>query len=555
MHRRVVFSVLLWVLVPASLWAQERWLRGEVIHIGENGEKIPEVNVTVIMNLTDRSNTDSLGAFRISLPKAFKAGEKVRLDVDKPNWRIQYPLEGEAQIPDDPQKTLVEVRLLPVGSKLFWTHDRIEKFIQDTAEQSKQQVKPEGKPDEIDFSRYIKDWAAKYGFNPQQAREEIDKWIADIEKNQNDLYKLGLAAFAKKNFGEASVLFNESAELKAKKLEVVKQQEKKLTEEVVRDFRLAGDAHYNNYAFDQALQAYQRALPYVAKQQTPQLWAAILFDIGKTHTELGNRTTGLDIHRHLTAAVQAYNKALEVYTRETLPQDWAMTQNDLGIALKDQGIRTGGERGTQLLAEAVAAYRQALEVRTRETLPQDWAATQNNLGNALGDQGIRTGGERGTQLLAEAVAAYRQALEVRTRETLPPQWAQTHNNLAEAYVALKDWSNAAASYTYVLQVYPYAEKAYRTASDIYHEVLFQFPEAFELNQHWLERHPDDLSALSDFAEKYFTTGRFAECAQRISTLVENPTMKADTKIALHAIEIANLLALNNAAQVLDKLQT
>ena len=37
------------------------------------------------------------------------------------------------------------------------------------------------------------------------------------------------------------MLFNESAELKAKKLEAVKQQEKTLTEEVVRDFRLTGD--------------------------------------------------------------------------------------------------------------------------------------------------------------------------------------------------------------------------------------------------------------------------------------------------------------------------
>jgi tetratricopeptide (TPR) repeat protein len=193
-------------------------------------------------------------------------------------------------------------------------------------------------------------------------------------------------------------------------------------------------------------------------------------------------------------------------------------------------------------------------VYTRETLPQDWAMTQNNLGNALRDQGIRTGGERGTQLLAEAVAAYRQALEVRTRETLPLQWAQTHNNLAEAYVALKNWSNAAASYANVLQVYPDAEEAYRTASSIYHEILFQFSEAFALNQHWLEQHPDDLSALSDFAEKHFTTGRFTECAQRIGTLVENPTVEASTKIALRAIEIANLLALNNASQVPDKLQ-
>jgi hypothetical protein len=84
-----------------------------------------------------------------------------------------------------------------------------------------------------------------------------------------------------------------------------------LTEEVVRDFRLTGDAHYNNYVFDAALSAYQRALRYVAKDQTPQLWAAIILDIGKTHSELGIRTTGLDIHRHLTAAVQADNQALD----------------------------------------------------------------------------------------------------------------------------------------------------------------------------------------------------------------------------------------------------
>ena len=181
--------------------------------------------------------------------------------------------------------------------------------------------------------------------------------------------------------------------------------------------------------------------------------------------------------------------------------------------------------------------------------------TQNNLGIALRDQGIRTGGERGTQLLAEAVTAYRQALEVRTRETLPPQWANTHNNLAEVYVALQDWPNAAASYSNVLQVYPDAEKAYSTASYLYHEVLFQFPEAFVLNQRWLERHPDNLSALSDFAEKHFTTGRFHECAQRIGALVERPVVEVSTKIALRAIEIANLLALDNTAQVPDKLQT
>jgi hypothetical protein len=53
------------------------------------------------------------------------------LQIDKPGWRIRYPLEGEARIPADLDKELVQVQLLPVGSKLFWPHDRIEKLISD----------------------------------------------------------------------------------------------------------------------------------------------------------------------------------------------------------------------------------------------------------------------------------------------------------------------------------------------------------------------------------------------------------------------------------------
>jgi tetratricopeptide (TPR) repeat protein len=151
----------------------------------------------------------------------------------------------------------------------------------------------------------------------------------------------------------------------------------------------------------------------------------------------------------------------------------------------------------QHLKAAIIAYHQALEGYTREQLPQQWAMTQNNLGAVLQEQGTRTGGEAGARLLAEAVTAYRHALEVRTLETLPLQWAQTQNNLAQAYAHLEDWANAAASYTYVLQVYPDYKEAYQTAAYLYHEMLFKFPEAFALNEKWLARHPDDLSALSD----------------------------------------------------------
>ena len=131
--------MLFCVVLPGFLSAQERWLRGKVVSVDEHEQKRPEVNITVTMLETgDADNTNSLGLFRIFLKTIFKPGEKVTLVIDKPDWRIRYPLEGEARIPAELAKELVEVQLLPVGSKLFWTHDRIEKFITDVAEKSKQ---------------------------------------------------------------------------------------------------------------------------------------------------------------------------------------------------------------------------------------------------------------------------------------------------------------------------------------------------------------------------------------------------------------------------------
>jgi tetratricopeptide (TPR) repeat protein len=457
MRRWLALCMLMSLLLPGFVSAQERWLRGKVVRIGEHGEKIIEVNVTVALEgQGDPRSTNSQGEFRIFLKDIFKAGEKVTLVIDKPGWRIRYPLEEEARIPADLDKELIEVEFPPVGSKLFWTHDRIEELISNMAEKSKQQVTPEGRPETIDFSRYIKDWSVKHGFSAQQAKEEIDKWIADIETNQNDRYKLGLAEFAKKNFAEASKLFNEAAEYQTKELAEIRRkkkeaerEEKAAVEDLVRTIRLEGHAHYNNYIFDKALNAYHRALVYVSRQQTPQSWAATHIDIGRANWGLGIRAEGLDIGQYLSSAVKAYY----------------------------------------------------------------------------------------------------QALEVRTRETLLAQWVQAQNNLAQAYMHLEDWANAAASYAAVLTVYPDNKTAYNRAGYLYHEALFEFPMAFLLNQRWLEQNPADLSALSDFAEKHFTTGRFTEREQRIALLLTNPTVAPRVQIALQAIQIANSLALSNSALV------
>ncbi len=251
MRRRVLLaSVLVCLLLPPSSFAKDRFLQGRVLLVGEQDDLTPLVGQDVILvESGDTARTKEGGRFRLFLKDIFRPGTRMSLPVEKTGWRIQYPLEGDARVPDDLDKELIEVRLLPIGSKKFWSADRIEKFIRDTAEKAKEQIRPEGKPQDTDFSRYIKDWAVKYGFSAQQAKAEIEKWVAEAEQ-KNDPYQLGLAAYAKKNFGEAGKLFEESAKGKVRRAQGAFTTARQLTEEAIRDFRLAGDAHSNNYQFD-----------------------------------------------------------------------------------------------------------------------------------------------------------------------------------------------------------------------------------------------------------------------------------------------------------------
>lgn len=104
-------------------------------------------------------------------------------------------------------------------------------------------------------------------------------------------------------------------------------------------------------------------------------------------------------------------------------------------------------------------------------------------------------------------------------------------------------------------VYPKYERAYKIATLINHEIIFNYTEAFRLNQQWLEHNKGLLASEADFAEKHFTTGRFTECEERITRLLADPTLEANTKISLQAIEIANLLAIGKGSRVPSRMDS
>ena len=465
-----------------------RELHGEVFSI-ENGEQAPQFFPNVQMTLREfgaSGLTNDQGLFRIQLPVNVLSGQEVTLRHDKKGYAICFPLLGKQLIPADLTRP-VEIRMLPEGSKLFWTHERIEEFIARTAgESAKKPAGPAGRGDRpVGLYPGAGPALRLHRRRGPRADRQVD---GGGRKDVTDFRRQGMVAFAEKNFRLAGENFRRSAE----------EMEQQAAEEFrasAADRELSGDAFSNARDYRQALAAIPACAHVVEDVQRqprtsgdqdlsgtyrrcpanhlqvgeregrsrrasgragqsplprgsrPGVSAAdrpgsqILRSPAMGHDPeqpglalvgLGERLGGPEGLRRLSEAVEAYRQALTVRTRDDLPQDWAMTQNNLGLALTDLGERLGGPEGLRRLSEAVEAYRQALTVCTRDDLPQDWARTQNNLGNALADLGERLGGPEGLRRLSEAVEAYRQALTVRKRDDLPQDWAMTQNNLGNA---------------------------------------------------------------------------------------------------------------------------
>jgi tetratricopeptide (TPR) repeat protein len=490
-------SIQLFATVLSS--AQQRVLRGQVLLMGKDGQhdktqparKALKRARLELFGYGNPVRPSSSGQFELFLPDALKPGAPMTLTVEMNGYRIWEPADGNTRVPLDLATESLKVQMLPVGSKRFLSDEGIERLIEQAATNARKRLDKEDRedPPRVQLSRTIADWAYQYGFSAHQVKEEVDRWVALVERNRDDERRLALAAFARGEFEVAAGHARAAASLKLQRRALLEQEHRRLGEEAARDFELEGDAHYSNNEFAKALESYSQGLKYVSHQHSPQAWVSLMTGAANSHQELGKRVEGSAAREHLNEAVTALYRILEIATREALPQDWAATQNNLAIALRTQAERTEGEAGTRLLAQAVEAYRLALQVRTREALPQNWAATQNNLANALLTQAERTEGDAGTRLLAQAVEAYRLALQVYTREALPQHWATTQHNLAIALSIQAERTEGDAGTRLLAQ----AVEAYRLALQVYTREA--------LPQHWATTQHNLAIALRTQAER------------------------------------------------------
>ena len=566
-----------WVLTSLAVAIFSSVVMGQQIRlagrlISDEGKPVPNVRVSIADEQS--APTDKNGKFSIRLPAKLKEGERVVIILDNTLLFINHPLDGDWSIPPigPSGRQPLEVIVAGRGSKAVWTDARIEK----------------------ELKQNLDDLFKKYGSAPDVTKAAFEKWATTQSGIGNSLREQSTRAEGP----EAVRLLGEAAAAYRRTLSVLTRdsmpQDWATTQHnlgyVLQEQGVRATGPGAIRLISEGVAAYREALSVRTREQLPLQWAMTQNDLGNALQAQGVRSEMAEAQRLLAEATAAYREALLVFTREYVPQEWAKTQHNLGSALQEQGTRTEGPEGQKLLSEAVAAYRQALLVRTREQLPRAWAITQNSLGNALQAQGTKAEAPESQRLFGEALAAYREALVVFSREQTPAlwamtkhnvasalqeersfgeaviayreallvwtrqqrpqQWAMAQNNLARAYYNLKEWASAAECYENVLEVYPEFRPAYERARFLEHEVLFNYQRALKLNESWLQRNPNDLLAAANFAENYFTTGNFEECARR------TPSVLSDAKLSipLRVLEIANLIALNRSAEVPAKMK-
>lgn len=152
---RWVSTISLILLLGTSATAQRITLNGRLKT--DSGISVPHTRISVAGGPS--RTTDSKGQFSLPLSNDFREGERVIIIVHKPNWVINYPLDGEWNLPNTKLQSIqaLDVIIVPRGSKALWTHARIEKEISKLSDQLAQAKRP------MEFSAYLNQLANKLG--------------------------------------------------------------------------------------------------------------------------------------------------------------------------------------------------------------------------------------------------------------------------------------------------------------------------------------------------------------------------------------------------------
>jgi len=136
---------------------------------------------------------------------------------------------------------------------------------------------------------------------------------------------------------------------------------------------LAAAGHDNMTLLERSLDAYEKSLSAITKENDPDVWAEIKNNIGVIHWHMFELKTD---KAFVDNALQAFDEAQSVRTRRDQPIQWGATQTSKATALFCLGEDLGD---VEILTTAAEWLKEALEELTKDRLPHEWSVCTHNL--------------------------------------------------------------------------------------------------------------------------------------------------------------------------------
>jgi tetratricopeptide (TPR) repeat protein len=427
--------------VPPASAEPVRELKGRLVTLGKDDrdQKPLKAVIVTVQETQDNDTTNDHGLFTIKLSKELKAGQTVTLthdkkDCNKKDFVVIHPdFYGRVRVPAVGE--VVEVWAVEQGSRFILMDRRLERFVERVADEAATRARQPGMPPALDWNVEVARLAREGGFREEEVLGRIREWARKAKEDRTDYRRMGLAAFAEKNFGLARENFREAA--------------RRNKREAARDLVSAGECAYAGGEYAKAIGDYSEAAKLLDPVRDRSLLREVWIKRAVAQTAFGEIGEPERAVRWLREAIQMYRDLLSALDQKTEKENWAIVQNNLGYALGVLGERSAGAEGVKYLQDSAAACREALEVCTQEHSPQLWAMTQLNLASALGALAALSSGAEGVKYLQDSAAACREALEVCTQEHSPQLWAKARLGLGNALGMLGERSAGAEGVKYL----------------------------------------------------------------------------------------------------------